>query len=299
MNVLIIGATGYVGTAVDEALTARGHLTTGVARSDAARAKLEARGTAVVRADASQPNSLERPVKAADAVVYAVSVTDADPAGVDSRALRAIRKAMAGTEKTFIYISAAFMYGDTGDQPASEMMRPNPPLMLMRRLEIEKAALSMTQIGVRAISVRPGIAYGRAAGVPAMFVNSALERGAATIVGDGNNRWATIGIRDLGELIALTIERGRPGRPYNAVDGTHFSQLEIATAASRGAGANGAKTHVPDELMGTFGQCLALDQVISSDQARDDLGWEPRDPSIVHDLEFGSYLELGRPAIAS
>jgi nucleoside-diphosphate-sugar epimerase len=299
MNVLIIGGTGYVGTAVDEALRARGHVTTGTARSEAARAKLEARGTAVVRADASQPQTLEAPVRAADAVVYAVSVTDADPAGVDSRALKTIRKALAGTEKTFIYVSTAWVYGETGDQAASEMMRPRPPAVLMRRLEIENAVLAMTQIGIRSIVVRPGIAYGRAGGISAMFANSALERGAATIVGDGNNRWATIGVRDLGELIALTIERGRPGRPYNAVNDDRFTQLEIAVAASRGAGAGGAKTHVPDELMGRFGLCLALDQVICAEHAREDLGWEPRDPSIVEELEFGSYLSLANAALAS
>jgi len=299
MNVLIIGATGYVGTAIDEALKARGHVTTGTVRSEAARAKLEARGTATVRADAAQPNTLEAPVRAADAVVYAVQVTDADPAGVESRALRSIRKAMAGTEKTFVYISSAWVYGETGDQPASEQMRPRPPAVLMRRLEAEKAVLAMTQIGVRSIVVRPGIAYGGGGGIPAMFANSALERGAATIVGDGVNRWATIGVRDLGEMVALTIERGRPGRPYNAVNESRFTQLEIAVAASRGAGAHGAKTHVPDELMGRFGQCLALDQVISAAQAREDLGWEPRDPSIVEDLEFGSYLELAGTALAS
>jgi len=299
MNVLIIGGTGYVGTAVDEALRARGHVTTGTARSEAARAKFEARGTLVVRADASQPQTLEAPVRAADAVVYAVSVTDADPAGVDSRALKTIRKAMAGTEKTFIYVSTVWVYGETGDQAASELMRPRPPAVLMRRLEIESAVLAMTQIGIRSIVVRPGIAYGNAGGIPAMFANSALERGAATIVGDGNNRWPTIGVRDLGELIALTIERGRPGRPYNAVNDDRFTQLEIAVAASRGAGAGGAKTHVPDELMGRFGLCLALDQVICGQHAREELGWEPREPSIVEELEFGSYLSLANAALAS
>jgi nucleoside-diphosphate-sugar epimerase len=299
MNVLIIGSTGYLGSAIDEALSARGHVTSGTARSEAARAKLEARGTTVVRADASQPNSLEAPVKAADAVIYAVTVTDADPAGVDTRALRTIRKALAGTEKTFIYISTAWVYGTTGDEPATERDRPKPPSSLMRRLEIERAALEMTQLGIRAMVVRPGIVYGRASGIPTMFVQSARERGAATIVGDGDNRWATIGIRDLGEFVALAVERGRPGRPYNAVNVDHFRQTDIAMAASRGAGAKGATTHTPDELMGRLGQCLALDQVVSAEQARLDLGWEPRDPSIIEELEQGSYLGFAGAALAS
>ena len=299
MNALIIGATGYVGTAIDEALSSRGHVTSGIARSEAARAKLEARGTTVVRADASQPQSLEAPVKQADAVVYAVAVTDADPAGVDSRALRAIRKALAGTEKTFVYLSSAWVYGETGDEPATERSRPKPPPLVMRRLEIEKAALDMTQLGVRALVVRPGIVFGRGNGIPAMFVQSARERGAATIVGDGVNRWATIGVRDLGELVALAVERGRPGRPYNAVDDGRFTQGEIARAASRGAGALGKTTHAPEELMGSFGQCLALDQAISAELARTDLGWAPHDPSIVEELEYGSYPKLAGPALAS
>jgi nucleoside-diphosphate-sugar epimerase len=269
MKALIIGATGFVGTAIDEALSARGHLTTGTARSEAARSKLEARGTAVVRADAS------------------------------ARALVAIRKALAGTEKTFVYVSNAWIYGQTGDEPATELTRPKPPAVLMRRLETEKNALAMTQLGVRALVVRPGIAYGRASGIATMFVQSARERGAATIIGDGDNRWATIGIGDLGEFVALTVERGRPGRPYNAVDGRHFTQREIATAASLGAGALGATTHIPEEMMGSFGHCVALDQVISAEQARVDLGWEPRDASIVEELESGSYLELARTALAS
>jgi nucleoside-diphosphate-sugar epimerase len=299
MNALIIGATGFIGTAVDEALSARGHHTTGTARSESARAKLDARGTAVVRADASQPQTLEAAIKAADAVVYAVSVTDAEPAAVDSRALRAVRKALAGTEKTFVYVSNAWVYGDTGDEPATETTRPKPPAMLMRRLEIERAALEMTQIGIRAIVVRPGIAYGRAGGIPVMFVQSARARGAATIVGDGFNRWATVGIRDLGEFIALAVERGLPGRPYNAVNADRFTQMEIAAAASRGAGALGATTHAPEEMMGRFGQCLALDQTISADRARETLGWEPHDPSIIEELETGSYTELAGTALAS
>jgi nucleoside-diphosphate-sugar epimerase len=299
MKALIIGATGYLGTAIDEALAARGHLTAGTARSDAARRKLEARGTTVIAADASQPQTLGAAVKNFDAVVYAVSVTDADPAGVDARALGAIRKAMAGSEKTFVYVSSAWVYGETGDEPATELTPLRPPSVLIRRLETEKAVLDMTHLGIRAMVVRPGIVYGRGCGIPAMFVHAARDRGAATIVGDGDNRWATIGLADLGELVALAVERGRPGRPYNAVDGRHFTQGEIASAASRGAGAGGATTHVPEEMMGSFGRCLALDQVIVADRARVDLGWEPRCASIVEELESGSYLELTRAALVS
>lgn len=297
MNVLVIGATGYVGTAVDKALVERGHRPVGTARSDTARNVLKARGTPAVYADAAKPQSLTTAVRAADAVVYAVAVTDADPWNVDGNALRTIKKTLAGTEKTFVYVSGAWVYGATGDTPATESAPLQPPALVARRLELERETLAMTKLGVRAFVVRPGIAYGRGGGIAAMFVQSARERGAATIVGDGSNRWPTIHIDDLGTLIVRALEFGRPGRAYNAVGDDRFHVAEIAEAASRGAGAGGATTHVDPEIIGQFGDCLALDQVVSGERAKADLEWLPQGVSIVEDLEHGSYREQAQAAL--
>lgn len=288
MNVLIVGATGYVGSAVDEALRARGHATVGTARSDAAREKLTARGTGVVAADAAQPATLVDAVRTADAVIYSVAVTDADPFEIDSAALKAIRKGLAGTEKTFVYVSGAWVYGSTGASPVSEDAPLYPPPFVARRVELERAALAMTKLGVRAIVVRPGVVYGRGGGLTSIMVSSARERGAATIVGTGTNHWATIEVGDLGELVALAVERGLPGRAYNAVNDDRFTVAEIAAAASRGAGAGGATSVVPANVMGQLGHCLALDQTLSAQRAKADLGWLARGPSIVAVLERGA-----------
>ena len=209
MNVLIVGATGFVGSAVDEALKANGHRTFGVARSDSAREKLEKRGTTVVLGDAARPQTLAKAISSADAVVYAVNVTDADPWTVDNNALRQIRKSLAGSEKTFVFVSCAWIYGSTGDVPVGEAAPISPPALLIRRLELERLTIDMTRVGIRALIVRGGIAYGNGGGIPSMFVQSARERGAATIVGDGRNRWATIDVHDLGRCIARAVETGR------------------------------------------------------------------------------------------
>jgi nucleoside-diphosphate-sugar epimerase len=290
MNVLIVGATGYVGSAVDEALSANGHRTFGVARSEPAQERLKARGTGIVPADAAKPNTLAKAVQDFDAVVYAVNVTDADPFTVDSQALRAIRKGLGGTEKTFVYVSNAWIYGASGPEAATETGPVNPPSFVGRRLELERATLEMTRLGVRALIVRGGIAYGKSAGIPAMFVQSARERGAATIVGDGNNRWATVGVEDLGRCIARAVEAGLPGRAYNATNDDRFTVREIAEAGSRGAGAGGATSFVPADVMGQLGECLALDQFVSSERAKEVLGWSATGPSILQELEFGSYV---------
>jgi nucleoside-diphosphate-sugar epimerase len=290
MNVLIIGATGYLGSAIDEALDERGHRTFGVARSDAARQRLLQRGTTIVEADASRAQSLVIPVQNADAVVYAANITDADNWTVGANALRAIRKGLAGTEKTFVYISGAWVYGDTGPEPATETSPLNPPPLVLRRLEHEHFTFEMTKVGIRGLVVRPGIVYGGGGGLPTMFVQSARERGAATVIGDGSQHWATIGLADLGSLVALAVERGLPGRAYNAVNDDHPEVRRIAEAASRGAGTNGATRMIPHEMMGMLGDCLALDQYVSAERAKIDLNWEPTGPTIIEELERGSYV---------
>jgi nucleoside-diphosphate-sugar epimerase len=295
MNVLIIGATGYLGTAIDEAVAARGHQTFGVARSEAARRKLSERGTAVIEADIAKPQTLVDPAHDMDVVIYSANITDADNWTVGAEALRAIRKGLAGTEKTFIYISGAWVYGATGPDAATENFPLNPPPFVLRRLEHEQLTIDMTRVGIRGLVIRPGIVYGRGAGIAAMFVQSARERGAATILGDGKNRWATIDVTDLGTLVALAVERGLPGRAYNAANDDAPQMRHIAEAASRGAGADGAVKLVPQEMMGAFGDCLALDQVINSDRAKTDLGWSAVAPTITQELERGSYL--GAPAL--
>ena len=58
MRVLVTGASGYVGSAVCEALRKAGHQVTGVARSAASESLLEARGDRVIRASLEEPGLL-------------------------------------------------------------------------------------------------------------------------------------------------------------------------------------------------------------------------------------------------
>jgi len=44
-------------------------------------------------------------------------------------------------------------------------------------------------------------------------------------------------------------------------------------------------------LMGHYGECLALDQCVSSQRAKEHLGWNPSRASIIEELERGSYAD--------
>jgi nucleoside-diphosphate-sugar epimerase len=293
VNVLLIGATGYIGTGIDEALRARGHHTIGVARSDAAKATLDARGTASVQADLANPHSVVNAARSADAVIFAAQVTDDDTYRVESGGLAALAKALEGTGKPLVYCSGVWVYGDTGGAVADESFPLNPPELVARRPLLEGLVLAAGSRGARAIVVRPGLVYGRGRGIPAMHVESAREQKAATIVGDGQNHWAVVEVGDLGQLFALALEKAPSGSVYNGTDDSAYAVRELAEAASRGAGAGGATTVLPREtaigVLGEFGEALLLDQRVTSQKARKELGWEPKAPSILEDLEHGSY----------
>ena len=120
MKVLIIGATGYIGASVAAALAQRGHEVTALGRSERARASLTALGYEVLDGDAARPHSLFAPARAADAIVYAVSVTDDDPYAVDAQALRQLVEAAKNPSKRLVYTSGVWVYGSTGEVAATE-----------------------------------------------------------------------------------------------------------------------------------------------------------------------------------
>ena len=67
-NVLLIGATGYVGKALLNELVSRGHQVTAIVRSEG---RLQAEGVEIVVGDATDPDTLAKYAKGKDAVISA------------------------------------------------------------------------------------------------------------------------------------------------------------------------------------------------------------------------------------
>jgi nucleoside-diphosphate-sugar epimerase len=293
MRVFVVGATGYVGSAIAGSLRRRGHTVSGAAPSDASAEKLRNAGIEVESGDVAEPQSLQDPARRADAVVYAVQYSGDNAADAESAALRALVDALADSGKPFAYTSGIWVYGSTGERAADEDAPLNPTPLVAYRPTLERIVLDGGARNVRAIVIRPGNIYGAGGGIPEMWLQSARESGAARFVGDGANRWAVLHRDDVGELYALALENAPAGAIYNAGDDTSFTVKEMAEAASIGAGRNGAVAAWPLEeargALGAFADALALDTKISSKRAREQLGWQTRSTTILEDLRSGSY----------
>jgi nucleoside-diphosphate-sugar epimerase len=297
MQVFLTGASGYIGNAVAERLLAAGHRLTGLARSDAAANRLTAAGIEPVRGDSSDPATVGASARAADAVISLA--TTYDPA-IDGPAIDAILEGLAGSNKPFIYTSGIWSHGDTGGKVVDETSPPKPAELVEWRQAVEARVRDAAQRGIRTVVIRPAIVYGRGGGIPAGSVDSARHQGAAQYVGTGENRWPFVHVDDVADLYLLALEKAPPGTLLLGVSGPSYPVREVAEAASRGAGADGRTTAWPIEearkKLGAYADALALDQQASGMRAQELLGWRPRRPGVLEDLERGSYAIVGQSA---
>ncbi len=293
MRVFLTGATGYIGSAVADALRAAGHAVTGLARSDDAVSKLQARGAVALRGDLKEPESFSKAACEMDAVIHTASTNDGSAPHADRAAVEAITQALEGTNKPFIYTSGIWVYGDTGERVADEQSPLNPTPLVAWRPANEQLVLESAERGVRAVVIRPAIVYGRGVGIPAELVQSAREKGTARFVGTGENRWPQVHVDDLANLYVRALEHAPAGTILNATSGPSVRVSEVAEAASRAGGAEGRTESWPIEearkSLGPYADALILDQQVSSEKAVELLGWKPESPSMLEDLERGSY----------
>lgn len=292
MKVLLTGATGYIGTAVTDHLTAAGHQVVAVTRGAEPQ---PGRGWhAQLVGDTADPASLAGLVTPDIEAVVHLAPPSGD-AEVDTAAIEALATPLRGTGRPLVYTSGVWVLGATGAaQEVGEEAATNPVGLVGYRPRIEQRVLAEAAEGVRAVVVRPAIVYGRGGGIPAILVDRARTQGAPEYYGEEGVRWPTVHVDDLAELFVAAVERAEAGSLWHGVGESTVPVRDIARAAGRAAGVLAAPRVVPvEQAAETFGplfaEALGLDQSVSGAAARTALGWRPSRPGIVADLLAGSY----------
>ncbi|MFI9405188.1 NAD-dependent epimerase/dehydratase family protein [Nocardia sp. NPDC052316] len=288
MRVLLIGASGYVGSAVAEHLSSLGHEIVTLERPGAATG---ASGYETRTGDLADPASLIAAVTSdIDAVVNLA--TPSGDVAVDAAAVTALTDPLRGTDRSFVYTSGVWVLGATDG--ADETTPTNPIPIVGYRPEIERQVLALADTGVRAAVVRPGIVHGRGGGIPALLVDLARKHEAPVVVADPTVVWPMVHIDDLADLFAKVIAAAPAGSVWHAISEPAVPVAELATAAGRVAGVSGATKVWPldqarADLGELFADALALSQTVTGQAGIDQLNWAPKGPDVIADLTSGSY----------
>jgi nucleoside-diphosphate-sugar epimerase len=293
MRVFVTGATGFVGSALVPELIDAGHQVLGLARNDAGAQSLAAAGAQVHRGDVENLESLRTGAVNADAVIHTAFIHDfskfQESCEIDRKAIETLGDALAGSDRLFIVTSGLALVAK--GRAATEQDLPVPVSASYPRAS-EEAAAALEARGVRTIVMRLSQIHDTVKqGLVTYAIQIARQKGVSAYIGDGLNRFAAAPRLDTARLYQMALEKGDSGARYHAVAEEGVPMREIAEAIGQGL-------HVPvvsiapekaAEHFGWFARFAGLDISASSAQTRKKLGWNPKGPGLIADLENMRY----------
>jgi nucleoside-diphosphate-sugar epimerase len=111
-------------------------------------------------------------------------------------------------------------------------------------------------------------------------------------VGDGRNRWAATHRFDAARVYRLALERGATGGPFHAVaeEGTPFKEIAELIGRRLNVPVVAKSPEQAPEHFGWFARFAGMDMAASSARTRALLGWEPKQPGLLADIDHPSYF---------
>jgi nucleoside-diphosphate-sugar epimerase len=278
MRIFLTGGTGYIGTAVLDALLKGGHGVDALVRNREKASMIQARGGRAIVGDLASPNSYEAAAHAADGVIHTAIDPSSRAHSLDSLAIDVLLRpgVPARPGRFFIYTSGVWILGPA-PAPVDEASPVNPIEQSAWRAPHERRVLEAAAWGTRTVIVRPGIVYGGSRGIVGDLFKDAAN-GLVRVIGNGENHWPLVYSRDLGELYVRLATTTSAAGIYHANDECDERVNDLVAAIAGHVPINPSVRKVPlteaRQKMGPYADALALDQIVRCPRARA-IGWSP------------------------
>jgi nucleoside-diphosphate-sugar epimerase len=289
MRVFVTGGTGLIGSAVVAELLGNGHTVLALARSDASALAAEAAGAEPLRGALADLDILRAGAAAADGVIHLAFANDFSSPGAlasavaeESAALAALGEELAGSGRPLVTVSGTPYAPGRASTEADPVPTDGP---VGGRGRAVTAILGLASRGIRSTAVRlPRTVHNQGTGGFAGLLTSiARQTGVSGYAGDGTQRWPAVHALDAAVLFRLALEQAEAGTSWHAVADEGDKVRDIAAVIGRRLGL--PVEPVPAETYGPLGPIFATDQPSSSTYTRRTLGWEPKHPGLLEDLE--------------
>ena len=314
MKALVTGATGFVGSHVVEALTARGDEIVVLARDPARAVPLAPFGVRVVRGSLDDGASLAAAAAGADVVFHLAGLTaaasseDFHRANADGtrRLLDAVRAA-APTLARLVYVSSQAALGPSAPGRPLAEDAPCHPLTAYGRSKLAGEVVVRGATDVPWTIVRPPAVYGpRDREFLTLF--RMVSRGVAAVFGRGDQQVSLVFAPDLADAIVLAgTVPAAAGRTYHAAHREAVRTRDLVGAIGLALGRRPLVVPVPGAVatpivaaIGALAAARGRPSVLTRDKmaeflapawlldvgaAERDLGWRAR-----HDVATGTRI---------
>jgi UDP-glucose 4-epimerase len=282
MNILVLGAKGFIGSHVLERLSNSEHFIKAFIRSG----EINVSNCTVIRGDFSDHNKLAEALVDVDMVIHCISSTvpsssELDPISdvesnlVNTLGLLQLMQKMK-VPKLIYLSSGGTVYGNPLQSPVPEDHPLNPISCYgVVKVSIEKfLSISESMWGVSTLILRPSNVFGEgqshagAQGIISTLLKNSIQERDTTIFGDGESIRDYLYVKDLADLVAACLDFNKSA-VYNAGCGVGLSVNQIISTVRGIYPGEVGVTYIPKRSFDVKEIVLDISKVT------DDFSWTP------------------------